>query len=112
MARYLELRGGTLDTAVKGTSYHQRDVPKVGDYIFVLVAEPRNKTDPNAVAVHAKRLIGYLPREIAPRWSILCQRIGRKRFAVPGQVRLTPDGKARWALLWLPDPLEVNERFR
>lgn len=108
MSRYLELRGGTIDTAVKGTNFNQAHVPKVGEYTFVLEAEPRNMADSNAVAVLAKKRIGYLPREIAGQWSVVCQRIGRKRFVVPGEVRLTPDGQARWVLLWLPDPIEVN----
>lgn len=107
MARYLELRGGTLDVAVKGTNFNQQHVPAVGEYWFVLEAEPRNRADPNAVAVLAKHRLGYLPAGITPVWSGLCRSVGRKRFTVPGEVRLTPDGHARWVLLFLPDPESV-----
>lgn len=107
MSRYLELRGGDIDVAIKGTNFNQRHVPHVGEYWFVLEAEPRNRADPNAVAVLAEKRIGYLPAGLAPQWSQLCRRIGRKRFTVPGEVRLTPDGRARWVLLYLPNPETV-----
>ncbi|GAA3948240.1 hypothetical protein [Microbacterium soli] len=107
MARYLELHGGTNDVAVKGTNFRQKHVPPVGTYWFVLEAEPLNRADPNAVQVVAKKPVGYLPAGIAPAWSPLCQSIGRRRFTVEGEVRLTPDGRARWVLLWLPDPEAV-----
>jgi hypothetical protein len=112
MGRFMEIRGGNIDTAVKGTNFNQQHVPPVGEYMFVLEAEPRNKADANAVAVIARKRIGYLPRDIAGRWSVVCQRLRRKRFVVPGEVRLTPDGHARWVLLWLPDPIEVNHMLR
>jgi hypothetical protein len=109
MARFMEIRGGDLGTAVKGTNFNQQHVPPPGEYMFILEAEPLNKADPNAVAVLAKKRVGYLPREIAGRWSVVCQRLRWKRFVVPGEVRLTPDGHGRWILLWLPDPIEVNK---
>ncbi|WP_157985635.1 HIRAN domain-containing protein [Microcella alkaliphila] len=107
MSRYLRIEGGDIDVAVKGTSYRQRHVPKVGSYWFTLAAEPSNAYDANAVAVVARKAVGYLPRDLARVWSPLCRSIGRRRFVVPGEVRLTVDGKARWILLWLPDPSVV-----
>lgn len=102
MRPYLEIRGGDIDVAVKGTNFRQRHVPPIGSYWFILEAEPRNRADPNAVQVIAEKPIGYLPASIAPEWSALCLSIGRQRFTVEGEVRLTPDGRARWVLLWLP----------
>lgn len=44
-----------------------RDCVKSGDYTLVLLREPENENDSNAVAIYSNSgKLGYIPREIAP----------------------------------------------
>jgi len=62
----------TATYAVVGTSFHQPAIAPltVGDAVLV-VHQPDNEYDPNAVAVMstAGQVLGYLPKKLAPRFT-------------------------------------------
>jgi hypothetical protein len=68
--------GQMVDVEIVGESFHQDYIRQVrqryrdGEFEIVLVAEPTNPYDSNAVAVHVDGcIVGHLAREMAPAWQ-------------------------------------------
>lgn len=105
---------GEREVAAAGTSFRPRAVPPAGtEGRFVIVADPKNRADPNAVKVvtglgHA----GYLPREVAVQYSAVLQRAAKAHLLVRVRAEVRPgsfgDGGG-WILLWLPDVAAIEE---
>ncbi len=81
--------------AVVGESYHQDNLKATlasegREFLAILVHELGNKHDPNAVMVYsAQGQLGYLPREDAPDWAPLLDRLtaeGCQGMAVDGKI--------------------------
>jgi hypothetical protein len=83
--------GLMVDIAVHGESFHAEHIRKLlrkygrGDFEIILVAEPANPYDSNAVAVHADGgLAGHLPRKVAPAWQPMILAANSEGFIVAG----------------------------
>lgn len=92
---------GGMRLRVVGTAYlvpHSRR-QDVGGYSYVLVREPSNRHDANAVAVYdATRKVGYLSRAKAAVYAPHLDRIGAPGYRVAGE---PPAGSVK---LWIVLP--------
>ncbi|MGE5594430.1 MAG: HIRAN domain-containing protein [Hyphomicrobiales bacterium] len=76
--------------------------------------EPTNRYDRNAVQVLiATRVVGYLPKEEAARYSPALLRAGLKGLPCPAEIRggwRTRDGDEGHfgVVVWLPDPATIE----
>jgi hypothetical protein len=90
-----------IDFEVHGESFHRDYIEMLlskygrGKFVTVLVAEPENPYDPNAVAVFVDGgLVGRLPREVAPDWHPAVAAAAAEGFVVAGTGAIfggTPD---------------------
>lgn len=113
-----------IDVEIVGESFHEDYIRrlhrKYGDNQFeiVLVAEPDNRYDRNAVAVYVDGgLVGHLSKAMAPDWQPMVLAAAAEGYVVAGSAAIyggTPDkpnrgvfGAAAWAG---PDPAP-RDRF-
>jgi hypothetical protein len=103
-----------IDIEIVGESFHQAYIGRLhqkygeAEFPIVLVAEPENPYDPNAVAVYADGgIVGHLSREMAPEWQPMVAASAAEGFIVAGSAAIfggSPDkphlgvfGAAPWA---------------
>ncbi|MCR2825405.1 HIRAN domain-containing protein [Microbacterium sp. zg.Y909] len=102
-----DLRGLESSRArVEGTQYraHDHERMSVGDRMYVLRREPRNKRDESAIAVYARgRAVGYVSSSRAAGIAPLLDRLGGA--AVVNGVGADTESSRLWVELPTPDSL-------
>jgi hypothetical protein len=118
------VQGQLIDIEIVGESFHQDYIRRLrrkyqeSEFPIVLVAEPNNPHDRNAVAVHVDgRIVGHLSRQMAPDWQPMVLAAAAEGYVVAGRASIwggTPDkpnlgvfGSAPWPG---PDPAP-RDRF-
>lgn len=94
-------------------SFHQLD-PDEASALALLVLEPNNPEDANAVAIYVgSMLVGYLPRNAAAHWAptlaTLRQQLGAPACCTARFERLSDDGVRD---VWLMLPTSINPTRR
>ncbi len=90
-----------IDFELHGESFHRDYIETLlskygrAKFVTVLVAEPDNPYDPNAVAVYVDGgLVGRLPKDVAPDWHPAIAAAAAEGFVVAGTGSIfggTPD---------------------
>lgn len=89
------ISGQMVDVEIVGESFHQDYIRQVrrryrdDEFEIVLVAEPTNPYDDNAVAVHVDGcIVGHLAREMAPAWQPMVLAATAEGFLVAGVAQI------------------------
>jgi hypothetical protein len=109
---------------VVGTSHYQEALTEISgrqadeeirvEKIAVLVPEPDNPHDPNAIAVQIDgRLVGYLSRNENPRWQDIVKTLGARDHSAAAEAMIAGRGPGGGTtnlgvFLRLPTPTEAR----